>query len=404
MNRLKSQLTHALPDSRKTAASRLLVRSQKTVLVSLMATIIVIQCFAAAHAKTSDNTVGVSQEMCTPFERSPIYRPPARVLNAHPENWVEVINNAVKGDEVQLKDGTYTLTQYAVVLDKSITLRGASGNRDNVIIQGQGLSVNAEALMIMADEVHIADLTIKDVRDHAISIQEGFVSPVIYNVHLKDIGTQHIKSNRGGHNGLIACSSIGYTNDTGVGDYNGAIDLHGAVEWTIRDNYIYNIWGDGSRCIVDAECGTQFFGGGPAILIWNNSRDNIIERNTIVESFRAIALGLDTEYSGGVVRNNYICRTQPGKQGVKKYIKGDAGISLRGVANVDVNNNRVLINGRYRGAIELKYSSGISIENNVTSKKIWNKGRSDYNGCRWWFCDDEGFGNTVTNSPVSSCP
>ena len=343
--------------------------------------------------------------MCPPYASQENYRKPANVHNANPDNWVQTINNAAAGDEIRLADGVYPLQQYAVVLDKPLTLRSASGNRDDVIIQGQGLSVNAEALMIMANDVHIADLTVKNVRDHAISIQETFSRAVIYNVHLKDIGTQHIKSNRGGPDSLIACSSIGYTNDTAVGDYTGAIDLHGAVNWTIRDNFIYNIWGDGSKCIVDAECGTQFFGGGPAILIWNNARDNTIERNTIVESFRAIALGLDTSYSGGIVRDNFICRTQPGKQGVKKYIEGDAGISLRGADNVSVIGNHILINGRYRGAIELKYSQTIRIENNLISKKIWNKGRSTYNDCKWWFCRDEGYGNKVVQTGATlSCP
>lgn len=359
----------------------------------------------AVNSHSSVHLASARSGFCPAFRSSFLFRSPGKVTSVNPSNWIQAIEKSIDGEEILLEDGVYDLNQYSVVLNSSVTIRSASGDRNSVVIRGTGYTENAEALMVMADDVHIADITIKDVRDHAISIKEGFEKTVIYNVNLLDIGTQHIKGNRSGPGGVIACSRIGYTKATATGDYIGAIDLHRAIEWTIRDNYIYNIFGDGSECAVDAECGTVYPGGGPAILIWQDSRDNIIERNSVVESFRAISLGLDTPYSGGVVRDNIVCRSQSGKEGVKGFIEGDAGISLLGANDVAVTGNRVVLAGEYPGAVELKDAAGISIHNNIISRPVWNRGNAQYNGCADQACDDELFGNIVlTDTSNVSCP
>jgi len=276
-----------------------------------------------ALAEATPSSTITSAEHCPPFAESTLFREPVKTTTANPSNWITRIENAAEGEEILLEDGIYPLEQYAVVLNQSMTLRGASGNNEKVVIEGRGYDENAEALMIMANNVHIADLTVKNIRDHGITIHEDFAEPVIYNVNLVDIGTQHIKGNRPGPGGIIACSQLGYTTPNSTGDYNSAIDIHRAIEWTIRDNTIYNIYGDGSGCIVDADCGSMWPGGEPAILLWREAKDNTITRNTIVDSFRAIALGLDTPYSGGVVEDNFICRSEEGKDGINGFIQGD---------------------------------------------------------------------------------
>lgn len=334
-------------------------------------------CLTCTTSVTA-NSGNTRSEHCIAFAESSYYREPTKSTVVNPSNWVHHIDNAQDGEEILLADGTYPLEQYTVVLNSGITLRGESGNPGSVIIEGKGYSENAEALMVMANDAHIADLTIRNVRDHGISVQEGFSKPVIYNVNLIDIGTQHIKGNNPGPDGTIACSRLGYTSAISKGDYNSAIDLHKAVGWTIRDNYIYNIYGDGSGCFIDKDCGSLWPGGEPAILLWRGSKDNIIERNTIIDSFRAIALGLDTEYSGGVVKNNYICRNDSGKNGVNGFIKGDAGISLSGASDVRIENNRILLPGDYPGQIEIRDGSAITVANNTLSKPIWNRGNAEY--------------------------
>ncbi len=352
---------------------------------------------AMAHTSAAE-----SSSHCPAYSGSE-YAAAVSSVDADPSNWIAQIVNAPPGAEVLLADGVYQLDRYAVVFEKPLTLRSASGNREAVVIEGQGYGENAEALMIMADDVHIADLTVKNIRNHGISIKEGFARSVIYNVDLIDVGTQHIKGSRMGPDGLIACSNIGYTTDVGPGDYNGAIDLHGAVNWTIRDNTIYNIWGDGSGCEVDINCGSYYPGGGPAILLWNDSRDNIVERNRIMGSFRGISLGLDTPYSGGVVRDNLVYLDVTGKEGVEGFIEHDTGISLIGASNVIVEGNTVLLAGGYPGPVELQNVDNVIVRNNLISAPVWNRGDAQYNGCENRSvndCDSAEYGNMIFAAPL----
>lgn len=369
--------------------------SRGAVLFKALAASLLLPITTAVSGATAAN---VTSSHCPAFTESSLYRTPGNTLTADPSNWVQTIRSAEPGDEVLLEDGIYTFDGYAVVFEKPLTIRSKSGRPQDVVIQGHGYGEPSEALMVMADDVHIADITVKDVHDHAISFKENFARSIVYNVDLVDIGTQHIKGSHMGPDGVIACSNIGYQNPTGTGDYNSGIDLHGAVSWTIRDNTFYNIYGDGSGCVVDRDCGTQYPGGGSAILIWNNSKDNTIERNKITESFRGISLGLSTPYSGGMVRNNVIYRGLAGKEGVNGFIEADTGISMIGAENVVVEGNTVILAGDYPGAIEVQDASGIKVVNNLISKPVWNRGNADYNGCTSQNaadCDDEAFGNTL---------
>jgi len=222
--------------------------------------------------------------------------------------------------------------------------------------------------MLSGNDISIADLSMTAMRDHAISIkpeQGTRRAPHLYNLHLFDIGTQHIKLNPGGtHKGVIACSAIGYSEDGARGDYNGAIDLHEAVNWHIRDNFIYNLSGDGSGCIVDTQCGS--YTSGPAILVWRNSTGTLTERNLMVGSFRNIAYGLGSSHTGGIIRNNIIYRAG----------QGDAGIELQGAQDLRVENNLVLLADRYRGAIEYRQSKRVTIRANTLSTRPHNRRRN----------------------------
>jgi len=315
---------------------------------------------------------------CPAYPNSPLYRPRARQVSATPANWVSKIQGAQSGDEILLADGTYELDQYAVYVSEDITIRGASGNRSAVLIQGQGYGTSSEGLQVVAQNVTIADLSMTGIRDHAISMkgESGAGATHIYNVHLYDIGTQHIKGTPSTSDGVVACSRIGYSPGAVRGDYINAIDIHGATNWVIRDNEIYNIWGDGTGCNVDVDCGHYWPGGGPSILLWNNARDNIVERNRILDSFRGIAIGFDGDvYSGGVVRNNFIYQSSAQQNGVT----GDAGMSIFGCSDVEIDHNTVLLGSSYPGAIEVQNSSNLEIRNNLLNQPILDRGSASYN-------------------------
>lgn len=312
---------------------------------------------------------------CPAYQDSDLYRPRSRQVAANQSNWISAIESARVGDEILLENGIYPLDRYSIAITKAITIRSASGDRDAVLIQGEGYGTPSEGLMIMAGGVTIADLSMTGMRNHAISMKGelGARTTHIYNVHLFDVGTQHIKGTPSTSDGVVACSRIGYTPSGVQGDYINGIDIHGATDWVIRDNELYNIWGDGSGCEVDEDCGTYEPGGGPSILLWNNSSGSRVERNRIVDSFRGIALGFYTTHSGGVVRNNFIYQSSSQQNGVS----GDAGISVWG-SQVEIDHNTVILGTSYPGAIEIQDSSDLQIRNNLITEPVWNRGNSTY--------------------------
>lgn len=315
---------------------------------------------------------------CPAYPASPLYRPPARQVRATPSDWMAAIQGARDGDEILLADGVYRLDRYAVQVTHSITVRGASGNREAVRIQGQGYAVGGEGFMIQAPNVTIADLSISGIRNHAISIkgERGAQAPHVYNVELFDIGTQHIKGTPGDgvRDGVVACSRIGYRPGAVKGDYINAIDIHHGIDWIVRDNEIFNVWGDGSGCEVDADCGRYLAGGGPAILFWNHSSGTRIERNRIRDSFIGIALGYGTPHPGGAVRNNFVYRSEAGRPGARGRVAGDAGIHVRGGIGTTVDHNTVIQAGEYPGAIEVWRSQRVLVRNNLISRPVWDRG------------------------------
>jgi len=266
--------------------------------------------------------VDTNGDFCPNYGASDVYRARSNQMMIGPDgDWEVELANAPADTEVLLEDGTYVMTRYAVYMaNADITIRSASGNRDAVIIQGQGYGVGSEGLMIAAPGITVADLTMTQIRNHAISMkpEAGASTTYVYNVHLVDNGTQHIKGSAGGDNvgGIVACSAIGYTPEGIQGDYIGAIDLHRSSDWVIRDNYIYGVSGDGSGCEIDIDCG-RYSASHPAILIWNESSDFLIERNVIVDSWRGLTLGLGSPFDGAVVRNNFIRQSEPGDAGIE---------------------------------------------------------------------------------------
>lgn len=299
-------------------------------------------------------------DRCPAYTASSLYRPRKNRITIEPNSaWESAIADAGPDSEILLGDGEYQLSSSLVSIDQpNITIRSASGNRDAVWIRGAGYDTNGQGFMIMGPNITIADLSISEIRDHAISISpvEGARETHIYNVHLYDIATQHIKGNSGAENlnGVVACSSIGYTPNGPKGDNIGAISIQSGVDWTIRDNYIYNINGDGTGCNVDVDCGTYQYRA-PAINLLNKSRGSIVERNSIVDSFRGISFGLGTQHTGGVIRNNFIYQS----------VAGDAGIELWTASDALVEHNTVLLAGGYRGAIEYRDSANLTIRNNL---------------------------------------
>ncbi len=213
--------------------------------------------------------------------------------------------NAAPGTTILVASGTYNLQDAVYVTVNNLTLRGASGNRGDVILDGGGMLTWSltHIIAIDADDVTLADLTLRNGDEHGVSVQ-GRDRPTLYNLHIIDTGYQLVKVNPvgdGSEDGLLACSRLEYS-ATSPEDYTNGISAHNAHRWTVRDNDWYRI-----RTPNNAPA--------PTILFWSGSSDTVVERNLLVDGTQGIAFGNAShgpgDHTGGIVRNNFIYASLP---------------------------------------------------------------------------------------------
>ncbi|MFH1154022.1 MAG: hypothetical protein V1793_09400 [Pseudomonadota bacterium] len=280
------------------------------------------------------------------------------------------INTASGPKTIFLESGIYPVTaqSWIMVTKPDITIRSLSGNRDDVIIQGQGQDVTGGfGIQVYDSRVTLADITIRDVGYHAIQVSKTAGKHtddlLFHNVRCVDTGQQLFKSSGGDmDNGIIECSVFEYTTTLHQGSYTNGIDLVGTHGWIIRDNIIRNI---------KAAEGLA----GPAILIWPAntgmvSSDTIIERNFVIDCDMGIFFGNSSDahlnHSGGIIRNNFI----------KGYSGSDAGMGLVRCENTIVANNTIYSpGGLVNWSIETRYpqTTGCYLINNLTDKPILDR-------------------------------
>jgi hypothetical protein len=213
----------------------------------------------------------------------------------------DAVSDAASGDTILVAAGTYNLSNAIWVVNNGVTIRGATGNRDDVVMDGGGMLTlsNTHVIAINADDVTIADLTIRNGDEHGISVQ-GSDRPTLYNLHIIDTGYQLVKVNPvgdGSEDGLLACSRLEYTT-TSPEDYTNGISAHDAHRWTVRDNEWYRIRTPNNEPV-------------PTILFWSGSSDTVVERNLLVDCYQGISFGNSSDddmpsHTGGIVRNNMI--------------------------------------------------------------------------------------------------
>ncbi len=293
-------------------------------------------------------------------------------------NSVEGLQNAVNsanngGDEtILIADGTYLLNGTSVYITRDgITIRGESGKRDGVILDGEYIEAGGEIFLIRASNVTIADLTVMRAYYHPVHITPGddrnTENITLDNLHIIDPGQQAIKINANAINsptytvskGVVSNSIIELTSSgrsaviTLNGScYTGGIDAHWATGWAVRNNTIQGFW-----CPDDlSEHGIHF---------WNNSKDILVERNLIIDCDRGIGFGLGASgNSGGIIRNNMIYH--PANHG-----QSDVGIGIESTSGTQIYNNTIFHEHDY-SAIEYRFSSttNIIIANNLSNREI----------------------------------
>ena len=267
--------------------------------------------------------------------------------------------------EIRIAAGIYKLSRPVIIPRglSNIVIRGATGNREDVKLIGKGMknkSISSGIWMAHVEKVIVADLSIKDVYYHAVTLNEASDNVTICNVHLSDVGDQIVKSNpskkRGNRNGIVEHSLIEYTT-TAPDDYTRAIDVIGGSNWIIRDNIFRNIRApQGQRML------------GPTILMWKSTTNSIVERNQFYNCQTGIGFGLverkPDDHRGGIIRNNFFYR--------KKSESGYLGISVADSPGTKVLNNTVILNGTCERAIEYRFpdTKDVEIVNNLTDAPI----------------------------------
>ncbi len=246
-------------------------------------------------------------------------------------------------------------------------IRGATGNRDQVVLVGKGMAAANDGGVPFGiwvggnvQGVTIAHLTIRDVFNHPIILNAGTEAPLIHNIRLINAGQQFIKANPDGagggvDDGLVEYSVIEYTG-TSRDSYTNGVDVHTGNNWIIRHNLFRNIRAPQGQL------------AGPAILMWNHSTNSLVDGNTFLNCHREISLGLvqrtPDDHVGGIVRNNFVHRNLFGD--------GDAAVLVADSPGTQVLHNTLLVTGTYANAIEYRFanSTGVLVAYNAADANV----------------------------------
>jgi len=310
------------------------------------------------------------------------------------------IANLKSGRTIVIEPGDYLLTR-TLVFDgvDSVALRGASGNRNDVILRGKGMRVeNYGAVphvisVFNVRDILIANLTVADAWYHNIHLagSAGPIRPRIYNVRFLDGGEQLLKVNPGYNptafpdTGIVEYCRFEFT-DRAKHWYTNGVDVLDGANWIVRDNEFVRIRGP------------EGILAGGAVLFWHTCYNTIVERNLFYECDFGIIFGLgggpgnskrdpDSPYDhiGGVIRNNIVFRREP----------GDVGISVNHAKDYKIYNNTVILNSTFPWTIEYRFSnSNGEVKNNLTDGQILrrNDAQADLGGNQTgarpaWFLD-----------------
>ena len=263
---------------------------------------------------------------------------------------------------ILLADGTYTLGDMLWIGAEGVTVGSVSGNRDAVIIEGDGMGGGVSHIFNVAgSNFTIRDLTLRSVANHAIQLQIDVDNTVIRNVHILDTGEQMVKiaydpanMAAGSDNGIMENCLLEYSAGVGPQYYMGGIDAHNAKNWIVRGNTFRGIRSPAEQ---PAEYAVHF---------WSNSENTLVERNLIVNCDRGIGFGMgDRGHVGGIIRNNMIYHDA--SEGF-----ADVGIGAESAVNAQIYNNTIFQESGYPNAIEYRFpaTTGTLIANNLANRAI----------------------------------
>ena len=256
----------------------------------------------------------------------PLEKPPADATVVRTvEELFRAVDAAREGQTILIADGHYFLPRMLDVRTDRVTLRGQSGSREKVILDGAKSSHGELVAITGAKGVTIADLTVQNVKWNGIKLNTdlGTTEARIYNCVLHNIWQRAIKGpmirlDRRPEGMPRDCRiehCLFYNDrpkrlsddeaDTFGGDYVGGIDCMGCDGWTISDNVFVGIQG------LNRE-------GRGAVFLWMGCTGCVIERNVFIDCDQGICLGnshlgdVKLHCTGCIVENNFVSRAPEG--------------------------------------------------------------------------------------------
>lgn len=311
-------------------------------------------------------TIGINGDDTT-YDFEPILTVHNITQNTHHTSIQNGVNKATAGDVLEIDPGTYVEN---VVVDKSVTLRGAGAGTDpaqHTILDGTTLG-GASGIHLNSN---VTDVTIEDLRvqNYTMSGETAGIYAAVGNDNFV-AQNLHVYNNTGGRAGL---------------------HMNGPVDTVLIDN-------------VEAHNNTS-----RGIVIWNGFKTNITITNNDVQGNNCCGIELQDGTASGVTMSN---NTVIGN--------GDSGMAAIGLTsgagpNV-IANNTVQNNGRFGIEIKLPNGTGatsgdgsIVVENNhvsfTTSAGMNNRDHAGIAVFRRSFLTTEGYadipnGVVVRNNTV----
>lgn len=268
---------------------------------------------------------------------------------------------------ILVADGTYTLDAGLYISAPGVTIAGESGNRDQVVIEGDAMSASAavgNVITVAASDFRLEGLTLQKSGNHLIQVrgETNADNPVIRNCVLRDAYEQIVKvsvdTNNlsvSSDNGLVENCLFEYSAGIGPQFYIGGIDAHSADNWVVRDNEF--------RQIISPDTTVAEY----AVHFWNGSSGNLVERNLIVNCDRGIGFGLNSRgNTGGIIRNNMIYHA------ANQGNFADVGIAIHNSPDTAIYNNTIFMEHGYPTSIEYRFTgtSNAYIANNLSNRSV----------------------------------
>ncbi len=266
------------------------------------------------------------------------------------------------GYTILLEDGIYNLQNNLLYISdnmSNLSIRSASGNREDVQLLGQGYVGNVSHIFnVAADNFTAADMTIGEVYYHAIQIQgeNDADNCLIQNIHFVNTAEQMLKvsgssSSNDADGGIVQCCLFEFPEGVAYQYYTGGIDAHSSNDWEVRFNTFKHIRSPDSGLAEHA------------IHFWSGSENTLVENNQIINCDRGIGFGLgNSGHEGGIIRNNFV------------HTSRDVGIGLESSPNTKVYHNTV-ITDNYFNSIEYRFeaTSNVHIANNLSNEPVTSR-------------------------------